>query len=37
MKTIDGDLVRPGSEGFFDVIIYGCNCQWAIFSHPPKW
>ncbi len=27
MKEIDGDLIKLASEGEFDVIIHGCNCQ----------
>ena len=27
MKTIDGDLLRLGNDGVFDVIVHGCNCQ----------
>ena len=30
MKIIEGDLLRLGSEGFFDVIVHGCNCQCAM-------
>ena len=26
MKTIKGDLIKLGKEGYFDVIIHGCNC-----------
>ena len=27
MKEISGDLLKLASEGKFDVIIHGCNCQ----------
>jgi len=27
MKVIEGDLLRLALQGFFDVIIHGCNCQ----------
>ena len=27
MKTIEGDLIKLGKDGYFDVIVHGCNCQ----------
>ncbi len=27
MKTIQGDLLQLAEDGFFDVIIHGCNCH----------
>jgi len=27
MKQVDGDLVKMGQQGDFDVIIQGCNCM----------
>lgn len=27
MKTIQGDLIKLATDGKFDVIIHGCNCQ----------
>jgi O-acetyl-ADP-ribose deacetylase (regulator of RNase III) len=26
MKTIEGDLIKLGKSGMFDVITHGCNC-----------
>lgn len=26
MKIIEGDLIKLGKEGYFDVIVHGCNC-----------
>lgn len=27
MKTIQGDLIKLAKEGYFDVIVHGCNCR----------
>jgi O-acetyl-ADP-ribose deacetylase (regulator of RNase III) len=27
MKVVEGDLLKLASDGVFDVIIHGCNCQ----------
>ncbi|MCX4026521.1 macro domain-containing protein [Endozoicomonas sp. SM1973] len=27
MKVITGDLIKLVADGYFDVIIHGCNCQ----------
>lgn len=27
MKTIQGDLIKLAKEGYFDVIVHGCNCM----------
>lgn len=27
MKTIQGDLLDLAEQGYFDVIVHGCNCQ----------
>lgn len=27
MKTVQGDLLKLASEGMFDVVVHGCNCQ----------
>ena len=26
MKTLEGDLIKLGKAGAFDVIVHGCNC-----------
>jgi O-acetyl-ADP-ribose deacetylase (regulator of RNase III) len=26
MKTVEGDLITLALEGYFDVIVHGCNC-----------
>lgn len=26
MNTVKGDLVRMAKEGFFEIIVHGCNC-----------
>ena len=26
MQTIKGDLIKLGKQGYFDVIVHGCNC-----------
>src|SRR5687767_8866212 len=30
MKIVTGDLLRMATDGRFDVIVHGCNCQCAM-------